>query len=286
MLGLIVPPPTALEATKRTKPTPDSHDTLPRRHRPRHHQQRAGVPRPARLSPRAKAAGDSAVRGAAARRGGRGRRSRSAAVVPVSAGAARFAGRGDRAAVGPPARLRGRRVCPQPRGARAGAARDLGQVVAVPCGSRSLGAAVAVGGAAGCPAHLAGRSVDALFAAARRCVELPDGGGQTGLSPGEAAGRADGARLVRRYGPHADRRGGTQGGIGERHAAGGAAGRILLLARDAQRGGGGTAAAGRSLPRGRCRRRHHRLQPDPGRRARRGADVHSRGSRRSPAARR
>ena len=53
--------------------------------------------------------------------------------------------------------------------------------------------------------------------------------------PGKAGRRADGAGVVRRRGPQPDRRGGPQGRAGKRDAAGGAAGRLLLLAGHALR---------------------------------------------------
>ena len=109
-----------------------------------------------------------------------------------------------------------------------------------------------------------------------------------GRGPARRSRRSsDRAGVVRRRGPQPDRRGREAGRAEERHAAGGAAGRVLLLARHALRRtrpamlkpgmrclvvdvGGGTT----------------RLQPDPGRRGEGRADLRPRGGRRPPAARR
>ena len=101
-----------------------------------------------------------------------------------------------------------------------------------------------------------------------------------------ARGRADRPRLVRRGGPRADARGRQAGRARLDHAAGGAAGGVLLLDRLAP---GPLAARGprrRADPGLRHRRRHDRLQPDHGRRDADRARVPPRGRRRPPDARR
>ncbi len=69
-------------------------------------------------------------------------------------------------------------------------------------------------------------------------LELREGGQRPKVAPRKADRSLDGARVLRRHGPHLDRRSGPQSGHGKSHAAGRAASRVLLLAGDASAAGG------------------------------------------------
>ena len=264
------------------------HGTLSDRHRPGHHEQRAGVPRPA-SAPRGGGRVDiTPLPRSPARRARRNQGADASAVVPLPARIARFGRRRHGPALGPVAQLRRRRVRPQPRRQGARPTRHFREVVAVPSRRRSLVGPAALERAARRAASFSRRGVGALPAPPGRKLELRDGEGSARLPAGAAGGGADRARVVRRRGPNADRRGGGQGGARKRGPAGGAAGGVLLLAGSTHPLAGGDAspdeARAWTLPGRRRRRRHHRLQPDRGRRGQGRTRVHSPGGRRPPAA--
>ena len=134
------------------------------------------------------------------------------------------------------ARLRRRRVRPQLRQPGADAAGRVGEVVAVPPGVDRTAADPAVEGAGRRPqASRRSRRRTLLPQAPRRGLEPPHRQGRRRAPAREAGRHPDRAGVVRRRGPRADRRGRPRRRAGERHAAGGAAGRVLRLARRQRR---------------------------------------------------
>ena len=129
-------------------------------------------------------------------------------------GAERAAGRQPEAALGAGPRFRRRRVRPQLRQPGADAAGGLGQVVAVPSAA-STAARRSCRGRRRRTAGASRRWRPARYYLKHLCEawNSPDRQGRAGASAGTAGHHPDGAGVLRRRGPRADRRGGPGAGL-------------------------------------------------------------------------
>ena len=166
-----------------------------------------------------------------------------------------------RPALGAVAIVCGRRVRLPAVGPGAGTHALGAQVLAVPQPRRPPPADPALERSRGGGQDLAGRGLAALPRAPAGSLERGPPGGPVR----RAAGRPDGAGVVRRRGPRAHPGGGPGGRLSQGvDAARGAPGGALLLARRHGRGLAPGARRGRRAAGLRRRWRHHRLLPDPG----------------------